>query len=137
MVQINKLKDNLQNRLDNYNYLKNALSESSNFYVPSSYKNAKTGWLAFPLIFQNELVNKRKDIQIFLVKAAIHTRSIFTGNILRQPVAKKFEWESFGNFEVSDEIMKSGILLGCHNRQTKEKLDFTIEKILEAESCLK
>ena len=137
LVQINKLKDNLQNRLDNYNYLKNALSESSNFYVPSSYKNAKTGWLAFPLIFQNELINKRKDIQIFLEKAGIQTRTIFTGNILRQPVAKKFEWESFGSFEVSDEIMKSGILLGCHNRQTKEKLDFTIEKLLEAESCLK
>ena len=105
--------------------------------MPSSYENAKTGWLAFPVIFQNELADKRKDIQIFLEKAGIQTRTIFTGNILRQPVAKKFNWESFDDFQVSDEIMKSGILLGCHNRQTKEKLDYTLEKLFEAESCLK
>ena len=137
LIQINKLGQNVKNRLDNYNYLKKGLEKSSNFYVPSSYENAKTGWLAFPVIFQNELADKRKDIQIFLEKAGIQTRTIFTGNILRQPVAKKFKWESFEDFHVSDEIMKSGILLGCHNRQTKEKLDYTLEKLFEAESCLK
>ena len=137
LVQINKLSQNVKNRLDNYNYLKQNLKKSSNFFVPSSYKNAKTGWLAFPLIFQNELEDKRKDIQIFLEKSGIQTRTIFTGNILRQPVAKKFKWESFDDFNISDEIMKSGILLGCHNRQTKEKLDYTLEKLFEAESCLK
>ena len=137
LIQINKLNQNVKNRLDNYNYLKKGLEISSNFYVPSSYKNAKTGWLAFPVIFQNELADKRKDIQIFLEKAGIQTRTIFTGNILRQPVAKKFKWESFDEFNVSDEIMKSGILLGCHNRQTKEKLDYTLEKLFEAENCLK
>ena len=36
--------------------------------MSSSYENAKTGWLAF-VIFQNELADKRKDIQIFLEKA--------------------------------------------------------------------
>ena len=72
-----------------------------------------------------------------LKKNNIQTRTIFTGNILRQPVAKKFEWESFGNFSVSDNVMESGILLGCHNRQTKDKMDYMLEKIFEAENCLK
>ena len=47
---------------------------------------------------------------------------------MRQPVSKKFEWDSFGSFEVSDEVMKSGIL-GSHNRQPKENLDFIVMKI--------
>ena len=55
---------------------------------------------------------------------------------MRQPVAKKFEWDSFGTFEISDEVMKSGILLGSHNRQSKENLDFLIIKIKEAEKQL-
>ena len=137
LVQVKNLEGNLKNRLENYNYLKENLSFSNNFFVPSSYDNVETGWLAFPLILQNKLALKRKEVQIFLEKAGIQTRTIFTGNILRQPVAKKFEWESFGNFTVSDNIMESGILLGCHNRQTKEKMDYMLEKLFEIESCLK
>ena len=38
-------------------------------------------------------------MQIFLEKEGIQTRTIFTGNIMRQPVSKKFEWDSFGSFE--------------------------------------
>ena len=137
LVQVKNLEGNLKNRLENYNYLKDNLLSSNNFFVPSSYDNVETGWLAFPLILQNKLASKRKEVQIFLEKAGIQTRTIFTGNILRQPVAKKFEWDSFGNFTVSDNIMESGILLGCHNRQTKEKMDYMLEKLFEIESCLK
>ena len=136
LVQIKNLTKNLQNRLENYNYLKKNLSVSDNFFIPLSYENVETGWLAFPIILQNKLASKRKEVQIFLEKAGIQTRTIFTGNILRQPVAKKFKWESYGNFSVSDNIMESGILLGCHNRQTKEKMDYTLEKLFEAENCL-
>ena len=137
LVQVKNLEGNLKNRLENYNYLKDNLSSSNNFFVPSSYDNVETGWLAFPLILQNKLASKRKEVQIFLEKEGIQTRTIFTGNILRQPVAKKFEWDSFGNFTVSDNIMESGILLGCHNRQTKEKMDYMLQKLFEIESCLK
>ena len=88
-------------------------------------------------MLQNKLTNKRKEFQIFLEKAGIQTRTIFTGNILRQPVSKKFEWDSYGSFDVSDMIMQNGILLGCHNQMTKDKLDYMINKVLEAEDCLK
>jgi len=137
LVQVKNLEVNLKNRLDNYNYLKDNLTSSDNFFVPLSYDNVETGWLAFPVLLQNKLASKRKEVQIFLEKSGIQTRTIFTGNILRQPVAKKFQWDSFGSFEVSDNIMESGILLGCHNRQTKEKMDYMLEKLFEIENCLK
>ena len=137
LVQIKNLRKNLKNRLENYNYLKKNLSVSNNFFIPVSYENVETGWLAFPIILQNKLASKRKEVQIFLEKAGIQTRTIFTGNILRQPVAKKFKWETYGNFSVSDNIMESGVLLGCHNRQTKAKMDYILEKLFEAENCLK
>tara|TARA_S200000501_G_C20775300_1_gene722408 strand:- start:45 stop:1247 length:1203 start_codon:yes stop_codon:yes gene_type:complete len=136
LVQLKKLNLNIEKRIQNFTYLKNNLTDSDNFYIPRTYNNVKTGWLAFPLLLQGKLANKRKEMQIFLEKEGIQTRTIFTGNIMRQPVAKKFEWDSFGSFEVSDEIMKSGILLGSHNRQPKENLDFLIMKLKEVEKKL-
>ena len=136
LVQYKKLNENIKKRIHNYEYLKNGLSYSDNFYVPNTYKNVKTGWLAFPLILQNRLANKRRELQIFLESANIQTRTIFTGNIMRQPVAKKFKWESFGTFDISDEVMRSGILLGSHNRQPIENLEFIISKIKEAEKLI-
>ena len=136
LVQLQKLKDNLEKRIKNFLYLKNNLSYSENFFIPKSYVNVCTGWLAFPLILQNRLVNKRKDFQLYLERNGIQTRTIFTGNILRQPVAKKFKWESFGSFIISDQIMRSGLLLGSHNRQPIENLEFIISKIKEAEKLI-
>ena len=133
LVQLNKLKENIEKRSDNFDFLRKEFSHSSNFFIPRSYKNVKTGWLAFPLIFKNKLALKRREIQIFLEKAGIQTRTIFTGNIMRQPVASKFKWEKYGTFEVSDRVMKSGILLGIHNRQSRSNLEYLVKKILEAE----
>ena len=133
LVQLKKLDRNIKIRSKNFFYLKNIFSSSSNFYVPKSYDNVETGWLAFPLIFKNKLASKRSEIQIFLEQSGIQTRTIFTGNIMRQPVSRKFKWEKFGTFEVSDMIMKSGILLGIHNRQSQLNLDYIAEKIFEAE----
>ena len=59
LIQIKNLTKNLQNRLENYNYLKKNLSVSDNFFIPLSYKNVETGWLAFPIILQNKLASKR------------------------------------------------------------------------------
>ncbi len=136
LVQFDKLSTNIKKRIYNFEFLKDNLSYSNNFHIPNTYKNVKTGWLAFPIILQNDLANKRREMQIFLEKAGIQTRTIFTGNIMRQPVSKKFKWESFGTFEVSDEIMRSGILLGSHNRQPIENLKFIIKTIKEAEKLI-
>lgn len=136
LVQLNSLEKNIKKRINNFNFLKSQLDQSQNIFIPKSYKNVRTGWLAFPIILQNKLLEKRKEMQIYLEKEGIQTRTIFTGNIMRQPVAKKFDWECFGTFEVSDEVMKSGILLGSHNRQTQLKLEFLVNKIKEAEKVL-
>ena len=136
LVQLKNLKKNIRNRSDNFYYLKTAILKSPNMRTFETYDNVYTGWLAFPLMLEGKLKNKRKEFQIYLEKAGIQTRTIFTGNILRQPVAKKFTWDSFGTFDSSDKVMSNGILLGCHNQMSREKLDYMINKIIEAEKCI-
>ena len=136
LVQLKNLKKNIRNRHDNFNYLKKAISKSNNMRTFETYHGVYTGWLAFPLMLEGKLQNKRKEFQIYLEKAGVQTRTIFTGNILRQPVAKKFKWDTFGSFDASDRVMSNGILLGCHNQMSIEKLDYMINKIVEAEKCI-
>ena len=136
LVQLKKLDLNIKKRSANFNYLKEILSYSDNFYVPRSYSNVENGWLAFPLILKNKLSFKRKEVQTYLEKKNIQTRTIFTGNIMRQPVSKTFKWDKFGTFDISDMVMRSGILLGIHNKQNQANLDYIADNLLEVESLI-
>ena len=136
LVQLSNLESNLQGRASNFQILSDSFSQSDNFSMFHTYENVFTGWLAFPMLLTNKLRGKRKEFQIYLEKAGIQTRTIFTGNILKQPVAKKFNWDSFGNFEISDEIMQNGIMLGCHNQMDPVKMAFMQEIVFEAEAAI-
>ena len=78
-----------------------------------------------------------KTLQIFLEKKGIQTRTIFTGNILKQPVMKKrFHKKHKDCNEVADDVMKNGILLGCHQGMIKTDLNYicnTFKKFIENE----
>lgn len=136
LVQLRNLKNNLQGRADNFKTLSHSFSKSENFSMFHTYDNVFTGWLAFPMLLTNKLKGKRKEFQIYLEKAGIQTRTIFTGNILKQPVAEKFIWDSHGSFEISDEIMQNGIMLGCHNQMTEEKMAYMQEIVFKAEAAI-
>ena len=136
LVQLSKLEANLQGRAGNFQILKDSFSQSENFSMFHVYENVFTGWLAFPMLLSNKLQGKRKEFQIYLEKAGIQTRTIFTGNILKQPVSQKFKWDSYGTFEISDEIMQNGIMLGCHNQMDAQKIAYLQEKVFEAEAAI-
>ena len=136
LVQLKNLENNLQGRANNFKTLSDSFSKSENFSMFHTYENVFTGWLAFPMLLTNKLKGKRKEFQIYLEKAGIQTRTIFTGNILKQPVAEKFIWDSHGSFEISDEIMQNGIMLGCHNQMNDEKMAYMQEIVFKAEAAI-
>ena len=90
LEQLKKLKDNIRIRnrnfskliffFKNYDYL---------FKLPEMYPKVKTPWLAFPLVIKKNKLFNRKKLQIHFEKNNIQTRTIFTGNILKQPVMRK------------------------------------------------
>jgi CDP-6-deoxy-D-xylo-4-hexulose-3-dehydrase len=86
------------------------------------YKNVITPWLAFPLVIKKNKFFNRKELQIYFEKNNIQTRTIFTGNILKQPVMKNKIYKYFNprcNVAAND-VMKNGILLGCHQGMTSK-----------------
>lgn len=129
--QLKKLPNNIKKRIYNFNNLKSFFSKyPSLFNLPIQQKGLKTPWLAYPVIINNKKINRQK-LQIFLEKRGIQTRTIFTGNILRQPIMKKRKYKKVKFAEInSNNVMKNGILIGCHHGLNKRDLDY-IKKSFE------
>ena len=76
--------------------------------------NADTPWLAYPLVLSDKAPFNRKQMQIHFEKNGVQVRTIFTGNITRQPVMKNMKWKGDKEFLVADNVMKNGMLIGAH-----------------------
>ena len=126
LEQLKKLNENIRIRNRNFKLLKNFFKKYNNFFnLPEMYEKVITPWLAFPLVIKKNKFFNRKQLQIFFEKNNIQTRTIFTGNILKQPVMKKKKYMYFKNCnEVADDVMKNGILLGCHHGMSIKDVNF-------------
>jgi CDP-6-deoxy-D-xylo-4-hexulose-3-dehydrase len=86
------------------------------FFLPQQLAGSRTGWLAFPLIVRDDAPFTRMQLQIFLEKRRIQTRTVLTGNILRQPgFAHIQRKETAEGYPHADLVMRGGMLIGCHH----------------------
>ena len=131
LEQLKKLKNIIKIRIKNFNYLSNFFSKYPSFFrLPLQNKKIRTGWLAYPVLLKKGIGFSRKDLQIHLEKNGIQTRPIFSGNILKQPIMKKRHYKKHKDAHtVSDDVMKNGLLIGCHQGLKKKDLDFVITTI--------
>ena len=129
LEQLKKLKKNIKIRIKNfekiYKFFKNY---SKYFNLPTQHPDVKTGWLAYPIIIKEKSKIKRREMQIYLEKKGIQTRTIFTGNILRQPIMKNKNFKKVKNASInSDNIMKNGILSGCHQGLNEKEINYVFK----------
>ena len=132
LEQLKKLKKLSLNRKKNFKTLHNFFSKKKKYFkVPSINKKVDNIWLAFPLLVNTKKFT-RNELQIFLEKNNIQTRTIFTGNIMKQPgyINQKFKKNKFG-YSNSDYVMENGILLGCHQSMKKKEIEYMIFKVNE------
>jgi len=130
LEQLKKLKNNIKIRNRNFKKLEQFFENYKHFFkLPEQYKNVITPWLAFPLVIKKNKFFNRKELQIYFEKNNIQTRTIFTGNILKQPVMKNkiYKYNSRCN-EVANDVMKNGILLGCHQGLTLTDVNMICSK---------
>ena len=126
LEQIKKLKNNINLRNKNFDFLKNFFSNYPKYFdLPEQNIGVRTPWLAFPLVIKKNKSFNRREMQIFFEKKNIQTRTIFTGNILRQPVMKNKVYKVHPKCaSEADNVMKNGILIGCHQGMKKSELNY-------------
>jgi CDP-6-deoxy-D-xylo-4-hexulose-3-dehydrase len=124
IVQLSKLDKNIAAREHAFAVHTSFFNQYQDWFIlPKQLPYSKTGWLAFPLTIKASAPFTRKELQIFLEKRNIQTRTVFTGNILRQPgFCNIRRRESKNGYFNTDQVMHSGILMGCHHGLTPEMI---------------
>ena len=124
LVQLERLEQNVAARVANFARQWTFFAEYEGWFVlPRQLPEAETGWLAFPLTIRDEAPFTRRELQIFLEERNIQTRTVFTGNILRQPgFARIQRRETEDGYPVADAVMRGGVLLACHHGLTAAQL---------------
>ncbi len=133
LAQLNKLKNNIKIRQENFKRQINFFNSIDNFFInPEENKDTSTAWLAFPILIKENSFFTRKDFQIFLEKRNIQTRVVFTGNVLRQPMCKNIKKIVNKNgYPNADRVMKYGVLLPLHHGMTDSMFARLHSTILE------
>ena len=129
LVQLKKLNDNIATREAAFKTQMDFFKQYEDWFIlPKQLPNSRTGWLAFALTVKDDAPFSRRDLQIFLEKRNIQTRTVFTGNILRQPGFHQINRKETANgYPHADQVMRGGILLGCHHGLTAEMIAHTHE----------
>ncbi len=131
LVQLSKLKSNIDTRENNYAKLRNYFQNHEEYFIlPKQLPNSRTGWLAFAVTIRDTAPFTRRDLQIFLEKRNIMTRTVFTGNILRQPGFKNVNCKrAAGGYPESDKVMRGGMLVACHHGLSTPQIDHIIDSV--------
>jgi CDP-6-deoxy-D-xylo-4-hexulose-3-dehydrase len=124
LVQLSKLDANIAAREAAYTTQTKFFSQYQDWFIlPKQLPASRTGWLAFALTLKESAPFSRRDLQIFLEKRNIQTRTVFTGNILRQPGFSRIKRrESAEGYPHTDQVMRGGILIACHHGLTSEMM---------------
>lgn len=126
LVQLGRLPEYSRRRSHNFTRLTQFFAGYEDWFIlPRQQPGTETPWLAVPLIVKPEAPFTRRELQIMFESNDIQTRTVFTGNILRQPgfagVDHRADPEGFPN---ADRVMKGGILLGCHQGMNDNQIDY-------------
>lgn len=125
LVQLSKLDKNIDCRAHWFQKNMDFFANYQEWFIlPEQLPHSRTGWLAFPVTIRDTAPFKRTELQIFLEKRNIQTRTVFTGNILRHPgfkdIPSKRCEKGYAN---TDQVMRGGMLLACHHGLNDEMLE--------------
>lgn len=124
LVQLDKLEANVAARERNFASQLAFFSDYEQWFIlPRQIADSRTGWLAFPLIVREDAPFTRRDLQIYLEQRNIQTRTVFTGNILRQPGFANIDCRRVGDgYPNADRVMRGGMLIACHHGLTAAQI---------------
>lgn len=123
--QLKKLDKIKRLRQENYDYLYRHLSWIPQVQLLETFPGAEPSWFAFPMIAKN-----RPELRAFLESRQIETRTIFGGNITKQPAFKNIGRKA-SQLPVADRIMTEGMFLSVHPACTEEMMRYMVDSVRE------
>lgn len=133
LEQLKKLPDNLARRRRNFDlYTEYFRQHEDRFSLPRQLEGFETAWLGYPLMIRPGAGFVRADLQRFLDDRGIDTRTIWTGNVTRQPMLHGVEVRvPEGGLPNTDAVMERGVLLPLSHALDDETLEYVTAQVDE------
>jgi dTDP-4-amino-4,6-dideoxygalactose transaminase len=133
LVQLDKLKVNLETRKRNFARLYEHFSQRPDvFVVPRTTPGLDTAWHMFPIRIQPASGVRRSEFQLHMEQNGIDTRMVWTGNVTRQPAFDKIPHRvPSKGLPRADEVMEQGLVLPSNHGLDDGDIDY-IWEIAEA-----
>jgi CDP-6-deoxy-D-xylo-4-hexulose-3-dehydrase len=132
VAQMKKLPQFIAARKHNYFVLKAGLHDLQEFFVlPEATPNSDPSWFGFPLLVRPDGPYSRAEVIRFLEERKIDSRTLFGGNLVRQPAYREVQCRTIGDLANSDLVMNQLFWIGVYPGITAEMLDYVIETFHE------
>lgn len=131
LVQLSHFDNVKRKRMEGFNKMENIFKNYADFVrLCKPNPNADVVWMHFPFVINDDAPFTRRDLQKFFELRGIQTRPPFSGNILRQPMIKNQNISTPDTYENADDMMKNGVLLGCHQGLSEKQFSH-VHKVCE------
>ncbi|MEX0325466.1 MAG: lipopolysaccharide biosynthesis protein RfbH [Puniceicoccaceae bacterium] len=152
-VQLQRMPSFIKARQDNWNYLRAGLDDLQEcfafalpvhakewqggefVYADGEQRRAVPSWFGFMMLVRESAGFTRPAFSTFLDEVKIGNRTLFGGNLVRQPALVQLGRENpeafrvIGNLPGSDEIMNKAVFVGVYPGLSRKMLDYIIEQI--------
>ena len=108
--QLKKFKTFLEGRKKNAKLFKSLFSHKSFCKPQKSHKDSS--WYGFSLLLSGNLKGKRDFVITELTKQGIETRPIVSGNFLKNPVEKYYDYSVYDNLRNITNVDENGFFVG-------------------------
>jgi len=132
VAQLRKLPGFIEARRKNFRTLYAGLKPLEEFFIlPEATPGSDPSWFGFPIAVRPGAPFARADVVRFLEGKKIGTRSLFGGNLVRQPAYAETPHRVIGKLENSDFTMDRVFWIGVFPGLSRAMLDYMLEALHE------
>jgi CDP-6-deoxy-D-xylo-4-hexulose-3-dehydrase len=131
LEQLKKLPDNRARRQRNFDLYSQWFREHAAFFLaPRQLQGLETAWLCYPVLIQPRAGFVRSELQAYLDEHDVDTRTVWTGNVARQPMMRGVPYRvPEGGLPNADAIMERGFLLPCNHGMGDADVEYVLDQL--------
>ena len=128
--QLKKLPQFVERRKENFRLWLNGFAQWKQYFIlPHATQNSDPSWFAFPVSVKDSAGFTRTELTKYLAEHQIETRTLFAGNMVRQPAYQDINKRVHGVLENADFIMEHTFFLGTYPGLTEQKIAYSLDVI--------
>lgn len=100
------------------------------FTAPRQTEGLETGWLNFPILLNDDVPFSRGEMQSWLERRGVSTRTVWSGNILRQPGFKDIVHRADpAGYPHADRVMERALIVPMNHRMDAGDVAYIHEQV--------